>query len=94
MFPRLGLSQGKWGSRPHKALEHRIYYYSELSLAVWLWCSGSQVVTGWPLPLFLGKLPTQPALRPEEWGKSTPVQRHSLPLLLPQVTLQGPPGER
>jgi hypothetical protein len=94
MFPRLGLSQGKWGSGSRKALEHRIYYCSELSLAVWLWYSCSPVVTGWPLPLFLGKLPTQPALRPEEWGKSTPAQRHSLPLLLPQVTLQGPPARR
>lgn len=31
MFPRLGLSQGKWGSGSRKALGHRIYYCSELS---------------------------------------------------------------
>lgn len=59
MFPRLGPSQGKWGSGSHEALGHGMDYCSELSLAVWLWCSWSPVVTGWLLPLLLGKLPTQ-----------------------------------
>lgn len=53
MFPRLGLSQRKWGSRSRKALGHGIRYCSELSLAPCGCGPPGPVVTGWPLPPLL-----------------------------------------